>query len=253
MRTLIVEDEQLATERIKLLLQEVCPEAQIVACTDSIEETAQWLRNQAPPDLILLDIHLADGNAFELFGKVDISSPVIFTTAYDQYAIQAFKVLSIDYLLKPVEKDALYAAIRKLQLLKQSAQQVTDYSPLLEFFQRSKKPYKSRFLGKIGNKSFFIDISDVAYFMADNKIVYLFTHDGLRYIIDHTLEHLETVLDPGQFFRANRSTIVHVSAIEQVKPYINSRLKLTIKSGTGKDELIVSRERVTDFRSWADS
>ena len=240
MRTLIVEDEPLAAERLTVLLQQLRPAAVVVAVTESIAETTQWLKENSAPDLILMDIQLSDGPSFEIFRTMKSQCPVILTTAFDSYAMDAFKLLSIDYLLKPVTKASLKQALDKLELLSGK----NNTAP---------RTYKARFLARIGSRSFFIDTGEIAYFSADNKIVYLYAHDGTRYIIDYTLENLEQMLDPRQFFRLNRSIIVQASAIQHIKPHINSRLKLNVKAGSSLDELIVSRERVPAFREWAES
>ena len=255
MTTLIIEDEKIAAGRLQLLLQQCAPGCTVQAVMDSVEETVYWLKSRPAPDFILLDIHLADGSAFDIFRQVDTIAPVIFTTAYDQYAIDAFKVLSIDYLLKPVTAEALRAAIGKLTLLRHSSLPgLTDYAKLLHLLQQqSRQQYKTRFVGKVGQKLFFIAAADTTYFTADNKVVYLYAADGNHYVVEHTLEELETLLDPKQFFRINRSFIVQAGAIDQVRPYINSRLKIIFKSGQQTTEAIVSRERVNDFKTWANN
>ncbi len=253
MTTIIIEDEKLAAERLQLLLHHCDPAIKVLAVMDSVEESIAWLTTQSLPDFILLDIHLADGTAFEIFRQLDIIAPVIFTTAYDQYALDAFKVLSIDYLLKPVTAEALCNAILKLKTLRQPSTPAVNYNQLLQLLQQAQQKFKTRFVGKVGQKLFFIDTADVAYFLADNKIVYLYAADGNRYIVEYTLEALEQMLEPKQFFRVNRSIIVNALAINQVKPYINSRLKIIFKAGTQTEEAIVSREKVNDFRTWADS
>lgn len=254
MTTLIIEDEKLAAERLQLLLQQCAPETVVQAVIDTVEETTAWLAVNPCPDFILMDIQLADGSAFEIFRQAKMQAPVIFTTAYDQYALEAFKVLSIDYLLKPVTAEALSAAIQKLNILRSSPSSSSfSYSQLMQLLQQSKQHYKTRFVGKVGQKLFFIEAAEVAYFVADGKIVSLFATDGNHYIIDYTLEDLEKMLDPLQFFRINRSIIVRAKAIEQVKPYINSRLKIIFKAGQQNSEAVVSRERVNDFKRWANN
>ena len=255
MTTLIIEDEKLAADRLQFLLQQCAPGITVSAVIDSVEDCTVWLNKNALPDFLLLDIHLADGSAFEIFRQVKIDVPVIFTTAYDQYAMDAFKVLSIDYLLKPVTLEALSTAIRKLSILRpRSFSPESDYAHLLHLLQQQGNPkYKTRFTGKVGQKLFFIDTAEIAYFIADNKIVNLYAADGNHYIIEYTLEDLETLLDPQQFFRINRSIIVKAKAIDQVKPYINSRLKIIFKAGRQTAEAIVSRERVNDFKIWANN
>jgi DNA-binding LytR/AlgR family response regulator len=253
MTTIIIEDENLAAERLQLLLQRCEPGIKIAAVIDSVEQSIRWLQLNPAPDFILLDIHLSDGSAFEIFRQLSFLPPVIFTTAYDQYALDAFKVLSIDYLLKPVTAEALTNAIHKLKTLRQAPVEAVNYNQLLQLLQEVQQKHKTRFVGKVGQKLFFIDAADVAYFRADNKIVYLYTADGKHYIIEYTLEALEKMVDPKQFFRINRSMIVKAMAIDQVKPYLNSRLKIILKAGTQTEEAIVSREKVNDFRTWADS
>lgn len=247
-----MEDEQPAAERLKLLLARIDPGIRIDACLDSIADTVSWLRENPPPDLMLLDIHLADGSVFHLFDQIELDIPVIFTTAYDQYAISAFQCMSIDYLLKPVSQDALSRSLEKLEKLRSQQAPSPDFRQLLDLLQQAKPGYKSRFLVRVGQRSFFLKTDDIAYFFSENKIVYAVAHDGTRYITEHTLETLENCLDPQYFFRTNRSMIVRVSAIEQIKPHINSRLKLLVKAGNTLDELVVSRERVTAFKEWAE-
>lgn len=254
MTTLIIEDEDIAAERLQHILRQVPGDVRVLAVLDSVEESVRWLQQQPSPDFILLDIHLSDGSAFDIFKKVNITAPVIFTTAYDQYAIDAFKVLSIDYLLKPVSADALAAAVKKLRLLRTTVIPATDYERLLSLMQQQAAPkYKSRLVGKVGQKLFFLNTSDIAYFTAEKKVVYCCGTDGNLYVVEHTLEDLVNMLDPGQFFRINRSMIVRAEAIGQVKPFINSRLKIIFKTTRQPGEAIVSRERVSDFKNWANN
>ena len=253
MKCLIIEDEMLAAERLQLILKQYDPSIENVAMLDSVEESVNWFLKNPPPDFILMDIQLADGSAFEIFRQIKISTPVIFTTAFDQYALEAFKVLSIDYLLKPVSLQSLSNAIDKLKMLKQGiAMPVVDYSRIFQILQDS-SVYKTRFAGRSGSKLHFIETKAISFFEADNKVVYLIQMDGNRYLVDQTLEELETILDPKLFFRINRSAIVHVSSITQVKPFLNSRLKALLKCGIKTEELIISRERVNEFRKWAES
>lgn len=249
MKIAIVEDEKLAAERLQTLLQEYDPTIEIAACLESVEETVKYLKQKTHPDLLLLDIHLSDGHSFEIFKQVSYSKPVIFTTAYDNYALEAFKMFSIDYILKPVTLDALAAAMNKLKSLAISFSS-NDLNRLMPEWQNSR--YKKRFLGKVGQRLFFIDTGDIAFFQADNKIVYLADKEGNRYVVDHTMERLEEQLDPRQFFRLNRKFIVNSNAIQQVKPYFNNRLKLTVKGASQPDEMVISRERVADFKLWAE-
>jgi two-component system response regulator LytT len=250
MKLIIVEDEQLAAERLITLLHKYDPAIEVIACLESIEDTVQYLKNHSHPDLLLLDIHLSDGHSFEIFNQVSYNGPVVFTTAYDAYALEAFKLLSIDYILKPVTQDALAAALNKLKSLSLSfnAAHLRQQLPSVK-----EERFKKRYLGKIGQRLFFIDTNDIAFFQADNKIVYLSDKSGTRYIVDHTMEKLEEQLDPRQFFRLNRKFIVNIQAIQQVKPYFNSRLKLAVQGATQHEEMVISRERVAEFRQWAEN
>lgn len=250
MRVIIVEDEKLATERLQTLLRTYDPSIEVSACFESIEETVRYLKHHIHPDLLLLDIHLSDGQSFEIFKHVNYTRPVIFTTAYDEYALEAYKMFSIDYLLKPVSLESLATALNKLKSMSVSflATDLNQIKPSLQ------EPwYKKRFLGKVGQRLFFIDTVDIAFFQADNKIVYLVDKEGNRYLIDYTMERLEEQLDPQYFFRLNRKYIVNINAIQQVKPYYNSRLKLSVKGADQPEEMIISRDKVSNFKQWAES
>jgi len=250
MKIVIVEDEKPAVVRLQSLLHEYDSSIEIAACLESIEESVKYLKQKAHPDLLLLDIHLSDGHSFEIFKQVSYNRPVIFTTAYDHYALEAFKMFSIDYILKPVTLDALAAALNKLKSLAVSFT-AADLTKLMPVWQDNN--FKKRFLGKVGQRLFFIDARDIAFFQADNKIVYLVDKEGNRYVVEQTMEKLEEQLNPLQFFRLNRRFIVRINAIEQVKPYYNSRLKLALKGCNVTDEMVVSRDRVEAFKQWAEA
>ena len=250
MKTIIIEDEFLAAERVKILLQQIDGSIEVLSVLDSIEETVSWLKNNAWPDFIILDIHLSDGSAFHIFSKMQINIPVIFITAFDQYAIDAFKVLSVDYLLKPVTAEALRFSINKLNQFHLQKPMI-DYNMLAKFINSEKEIYKTKFLCRAGRKKLFVFSKEISFFYADNKIVYLVCADGLKYIIDHSMEELQSLLDPKCFFRLNRSYIVNAMFIGIIKPYINHRLKIFMKAGAATEEIIVSRERVADFKKWA--
>ena len=254
MRMVIIEDEPLAVERLQFLLQQYDPHSSVDASLESIDEAVKWLSENPHPDLILSDIQLSDGSAFEIFKKIRISSPIIFTTAYDKYALDAFKLLSIDYLLKPFTLEALTNAMHKLKMLQsRPAQPAINYEDVIKLLQAKAPTYKTRFTGKIGNRLFFIETTNIAVFYSDNKIVHMVAMDNAHYIAEHTLEHLEGLLDTSSFFRINRSMIVNINAIRQVKPYDNNRLHVVLKNNIKPEEAIVSRERVVDFRRWADN
>jgi DNA-binding LytR/AlgR family response regulator len=253
MNILIVEDEQLAQERLQLLIKAYDPSINIMGCLESVEETVNWLNCKPHPDLILLDIHLSDGESFEIFKRTNTQKPIIFITAYEHYAVEAFSLLSIDYILKPVTAEALATALNKYKRLADIFVP-KDYRMLLDQVMDSNPGnYRNRFLAKVGQRLFFIPATDVAYFAADNKIVYLIDRESNRFVINTTMEKLEKELNPQNFFRLNRKVIIHADAIEQVKPYHNNRLKLQLRGMSNADEMIISRERVADFKQWADA
>lgn len=253
MNILIIEDEQLAQERLQLLLKAYDPSVNIVGCLESVEEAVQWLNTKPHPDLILLDIHLSDGQSFEIFKRTTTQKPIIFITAYENYAIEAFQLFSIDYILKPVSAEALAAAINKYKNLS-TVFAPKEYKLLMEQVKDTfTTNYKTRFLAKVGQRLFFIAAGEVAYFAADNKIVFLIDKEGNRFVINTTMEKLETELNPKEFFRLNRKVIVNADAIEQVKPFQSNRLKLQLKGIASAEEIIISRERVAEFKQWADT
>lgn len=251
MTVLIVEDEQLAQERLEMLLKGYDASITISGKLESVEETVQWLRSKPHPDIILLDIHLADGDSFEIFKRATTQKPVIFTTAYENYAIDAFQLFSIDYILKPVTAQSLAAALNKYKNLSASFTP-HNYELLIEQVKDNfLNNYKTRFLAKVGKRLFFVPAEEVAFFSADNKIVYLTDREGNRFVINATIDKLESELNPKDFFRVNRSTIIHAGVLEQIKPYVNNRLKLQLRNISVTDEIIISRERVSAFKEWA--
>jgi two-component system, LytTR family, response regulator LytT len=249
MRIVIIEDEQLAAERLVYLLNLVQPDAVVVKHLYSVEESVQWLKENPAPDLLFLDIQLQDGFCFDIFKEIDYKNPVIFTTAYNQFALDAFKLLSVDYLLKPVTTESLQKAIDKFRSIQNLP--VLNYKQLSKAFEESS--FKSRFLAKAGQKMFFVDATDVQFFQADDKIVFLVDKEGNKLVVDYTMERLQDVLNPREFFRLNRKVIARYSSIAQIKPYVNSRLKLLLRNGTKTEEVILSRERVNDFKQWAEA
>ncbi|MBP9098487.1 MAG: response regulator transcription factor [Ferruginibacter sp.] len=254
MKILIIEDESLAAEKLQLLVKQYDPSIEILGCLESVEETVEWLNKKTHPDLLLMDIHLSDGHSFDILKKTKLQKPIIFTTAYDNYAIDAFQHLSIDYLLKPISEVAIAKALNKYKSLSSSFMP-QDYSHLLESFKDgfAASSYKSRFLAKVGQRMFFIQENEVAYFAADNKIVFLIDREGNRFVINYTIEKLDIMLNPKHFFRLNRKFIVHADMIEQVKPYHNNRLKVLLKGINTTEDIIISREKISDFKSWAES
>lgn len=248
MKVLIIEDEPLAAERLVLLLKEYDADIQVLAVIDSIADTVDWLQHKAAPDVILLDIHLSDGQSFEIFQQIEVQTPIIIT-AYDQYALQAFELNSIHYLLKPVSLPDLSKALQKLQQFPLNSLQIKALWQQLAPASTLNKEYKSRFLVKVGERMFYQNTEQVAYFFAEEKMVYLVNDEGKKYIVEHSLEALEQVLAPKDFFRINRKFIVHCKAIREIRPYHNSRLRLLLQPHS-TIEAVVSRERVSEFKLW---
>ncbi|RYY68749.1 MAG: response regulator transcription factor [Chitinophagaceae bacterium] len=254
MDILIIEDEMLAAERLRILLKQYDPSINIIGCLESVEETVAWLQTKKHPDLFLMDIHLSDGYSFEIFKQASTQKPILFTTAYDNYTMEAFQLFSLDYILKPVSSEALAAALNKYRNIAASFAVPVDYAAMMENVKENfTNKYKHRFLAKVGQRLFFIQANEVSYFYADNKIVSLVDREGNRFVLNMTLEKLEAVLDPRCFFRINRKVIVHAEAIEQVKPVASSKLKLLLRGIQTQEDITISREKVADFKVWADN
>lgn len=251
MKILLIEDEYHAQKRLTNLLKELRPNIEILATIDSVEDAVVWLKNNPAPDLMFLDIQLSDGLSFEIFTQIDVEIPVIFTTAFDEYAIKAFKINSVDYLLKPVEEEELEAGIQKFENLFQKKINY-DVQTIQNLVQSLVKPvYKERFMVKIGHGFSYIPIKEVAYFYSENSLSFLKTRNGKRHIVDHTIDQILELVNPKDFFRINRKAIVCIDAIKQVSPHFNSRLVLKLQPDADF-EVMVSRERVKGFRHWVD-
>lgn len=249
MKILIVEDEILLAKELRKMLLSIEPSAEICGSTRSVEETVQWLKQNDQPDLVMMDIELADGQSFDIFKQVQLESAVIFTTAYDEFAIKAFKVNSIDYLLKPVKESELRVAIEKFKKTKQH-QPISMLELLKKIEQLGNQPgYRSRFLIKQGQKMVSIDISEVAYFYSENKCTFMGTNQNQKYIIDLTLDELEKELAPQQFFRANRQYILSGKSIVSIHSWFNQKLKAEVKPPT-EEHIIISRDRANAFKAW---
>lgn len=250
MKVLIIEDEYPAAERLTRLLNEVDEHTEVVDCLESIKQVLNWFELHAPPDVILSDIQLADGISFEIFDQLQVSVPVIFTTSYDEYAIEAFKVKSIDYLLKPIKKEELNRALRKYQSFAFNASdQQEKLDELLESVKSIQTRFKKKFLIHYKDRLQPVPVEEIAYFMTRNESVYLVTVTGKQYVIDYKLETLERVLSPSLFFRINRQTIIHQQSIDGIYTYFNNRLKLVLNPEAAV-EMIVSRDRVRSFKKW---
>jgi DNA-binding LytR/AlgR family response regulator len=255
MRIFIVEDEELAVKKLQKTLHAISPDIEIAGTADSIASSVEWLKSNPQPDLILMDIELSDGQSFGIFNLTEVKSPVIFTTSYDEFALKAFKVNSVDYLLKPVQKDELQAAIAKFRNMKQAFKsndtEGTQIEALVKELQQTlqHKEYRKRFLVKHLQKLVSVEIPDIAYFYSDEKLSFFKTNDNVKYLIDYTIDEIENMIDPSQFFRINRAFLVAVRSIGQIDDYFGNRLKLSLHPAIDK-EVLVSREKVSDFKEW---
>lgn len=256
MNILIVEDEDLAVKKLQKTLAALGDDLHIAGTSDSIAGTVAWLQSHPAPDLILMDIELADGQSFEIFNLTEVKSPVIFTTSYDEFALKAFKVNSVDYLLKPIQKDELESAIAKFKSMKQvfgnkpsEELQITALVKELQQSLHQHKEYRKRFLVKHLQKLVSVDVQNIAYFFSDDRLSFFKTLDDKKYVIDYTIDEIEAMVDPDQFFRINRGFLVAITSIDQIHDYFGNRLKLNLKPVIDK-EALVSREKVTDFKTW---
>ena len=248
-RILIIEDEQPAARRLKKIVRALDDSIKILDVIDSVEDAVAWFENNKEPDLAFFDIQLADGLSFSIFEQVKVNCPVIFTTAYDQYAIKAFKVNSVDYLLKPIDTEELENAWKKFKSIGKDTS--PDLMKMVEAFHNlnQKKNYKERFLIKKGDGYKYLTINEIAYFLSDGGLTFLIDKNGKRFIVDEKLDALESAIDPRLFFRINRKFIIGDHAVSKISNYFNSRLKLELSPGT-EDEVIVARDRVSDFKGW---
>lgn len=265
MQVFIVEDEPLAVKKLIRLLEEVAFDVKVVGTAGGIHTAVEWLENNPAPDLIFLDIELSDGQSFEIFQRTRVKSPVIFVTSYDEFALQAFKVNSVDYLLKPVQKEDLSSAIAKYRDLK--TQYSRDTSPISASIEnlllslvgasdmaetpsgKSGKAYRTRFLVKHLQKYVSVEVADIAYFWSEGRINFFKTRAGQKHLVEYTMEEIEGMLDPRDWFRVSRQFIVSVPAVAEIHPFFNNRLKLHL-TPKEPEEVTVSRERVGDFKIW---
>ena len=249
MKVLIIEDEKPAARRLNRMLE--THSVSVLEVLHSVEEAIVWFSNNPHPDLIFLDIQLSDGLSFEIFEAVTIQSAVIFTTAYDEYALQAFSLNSIDYLLKPIEEEALAQALAKYTTLREPQQSL--HESMDEIRKMLTEPdaakYKKRILTRVGAHIKMIPLQDVVCIYSEDKATYVHTSEKRRYLLDTSLEQLQTELDPSKFFRINRKYIIALEAIADITAYSNSRFKLTLQ-GFDSQDIIVARERVKDFKLW---
>jgi len=258
MRIVIVEDEELAAEGLIQALQRIEKDVEVLTVLDSVREAVRWFSENARPDLAFFDIQLADGLSFSIFEQCAITCPIIFTTAYDAYALRAFKVNSIDYLLKPFELADLQKALEKWRLLSAESPATAPIPDaelmrllMQQMSSQIRQPtYKTRFMVKIGDHLHSINSQEIDYLYSENKIVWLRHQNGRKYLIDYTLEQVEDLLDPADFYRINRKYIISIGAIKSVASYTNSRLKVLLKEPPDQEDVLISREKVEAFKGW---
>lgn len=248
MKIVIIEDECLAVERFRHVLSEI-EEVEVLNVLDTVKRTVEYLRTDPPIDLLFMDIQLGDGKSFEILDQVDVKSPVIFTTAFDDYAIQAFKYNSVDYLLKPIKKDDLRFAIEKYKNIQKEKYDYKSLTGLMNQLKNDDKQYKNRFLVKRGTRYFSINVSDVAHAYTRERLQYIKTFDNQDYIIDTNLDEVEKQLNPDQFFRVNRQFIVNHKSVEQAFAWFDGKMKLVISPASYED-IVISRLKANEFKRW---
>jgi DNA-binding LytR/AlgR family response regulator len=247
MYILLIEDELPAARQLTRLLQTHLPGGTILETLDSVESAVRWFRAFPAPDLVFMDIQIADGLSLDIFRQVNVSAPVIFTTAYDQYAVQAFKVNAVDYLLKPVDPEDLQKALDRVHERRASGAAVLDLQALARHFQPA--TYKDRFLVKSGQHLLYIAASEIAFFRSSDGLTQAHLFSGKKYFVDHTLDELDGLLDPQRFFRTGRAVTLCLSTIRKIHPHLNGRLKIETEP-TVPEEVFVSRDRAGAFKTW---
>ena len=248
MNIIIIEDETRAANRLERMLLEVVPNITIVAKIETVEESISFLETQPTLDIIFSDIQLADGLCFDIYEKVKVNCPIIFTTAFDQYTMKAFKTNGIDYLLKPIDEDDLTKSIKKANTLRQNST-LDEIKLLANALKSQNQSYKSRFMVKVGDKIHSIATEDIQAFYSLEKSTFILTQNGRKYIVDYSLEYLENILNPTLFFRINRKYIIAIEVCKNIIAYTNSRLRIQLAALKNED-IIVSRERVQAFKTW---
>jgi DNA-binding LytR/AlgR family response regulator len=249
MKVLIIEDEWPAAKKLIRLLEGIDPGIDITGVLKSVEETVNWFQDNPSPELVFMDIQLEDGTCFEIFENYDLRTPVVFTTAYDEYSLKAFKVNSVDYLLKPIDEEDLKNAIEKFRLFHSKK---TDYGKLESLIKQLKPRTKERFLIKVGDHYRSVLTSSINCFYIKERCNFINDQNGKNYPIDFSLDKVEQLVDPDLFFRINRNCIINFTAIKDIVAYSSSRLKVILTSWTDEDEILVSRERVAEFKKWMD-
>lgn len=249
MNVLIIEDEQPNARMLAEMLQNLRPGWEISAILETVKQSVAWLQSHTHPDLILMDIQLSDGICFSIFEQVEVKSSIIFTTAFDNYAIQAFKVNSIGYLLKPIKESELENALVKLEHFRQPTGQLMDYEEIMQAIRNGKKEYRKRFLITAGNNYFKLNTSNIACFASENKITTAITFSGEQHVVDFSLDRLEDELDPDLYFRADRKTIIHIDLVSRFEDYFGSKLIVKLKCPVN-DKITVSRLKASAFKVW---
>lgn len=248
MNVIIIEDEQAAKNRLERMLNEIDLAIEIIHWFEDIESSVEYFQTKPSIDLVFMDIQLADGISFEIFKQTEVHIPIIFTTAYDEYALQAFKVNSIDYLLKPFQKEELEKSIEKLMNIQQNPSQQL-LTNLLDDFVQPKQHYKKRFLFKLGTQYIPVGVEEIAYFYAEDKVVFAKLFSERKFLMDSSLDELEKNLNPSNFFRINRKIIANQEAIKNIHQHLNGKLKLIVQP-TFEQETFVSREKAGAFKNW---
>ncbi len=250
MKVIIIEDEHLTAQRLENMLHKYDSNIEILEVLPSVAESVEWFKNNEDPDLVFMDIHLEDGQSFSIFETINIQVPVIFTTAYDEYTIKAFKVNSIDYLMKPLNYEELVHAIEKYKrLYQQSKDEGHGIEALLQSLQKKEPEYKQRFLVSIGSRLRTLEADEINYFYSADKITFLVTKDNQRFPIDYSLDKLALILDPKLYYRINRQTMVKLSAIANIHVYPKGKIKLDLTPPL-KEDVFVSMDKVTEFKEW---
>jgi len=251
LRAVIIEDESIASRRLANLIAELAPEMKIVGQLTSVENGLSWFKNNPLPKLIFLDIQLNDGYGFDILDSLENHPPVIFTTAFNEYAIRGFKYNGLDYLLKPIDKKDLQIALNKFRKGNGQETQSIASEKLDQIKNLFSKEYKHRFMVKVGNQFKSFNVEEIAFFKSHEGLIYLYTHKGQSYPIEYSIDQLESILNPVQFFRINRKFMVSVKAVEEIHSYFNSRLLLKLMPKED-EQVIVSRERTSNFKRWLD-
>lgn len=250
MKVLIIEDETAAAKNLRSVLKSVTPDAQIIETIDTVVDAVEWFKSNAAPDLVFMDIHLSDGESFKIFDMVEVAAPVIFTTAYDQYALKAFQTSGIDYLLKPIQEDEVRRAVDKWRLL--TGVDKSDYKQKVDTLISEQRDERQSFLVRFRDKLIPVSQNDIAYCYTSEEKVYAFGYNGERYPMEHTLEALQGMLSAKKFYRANRQFIISRDAVVDVSVWFGSRLSVNLKVEI-PEKIIVPKARVPEFKQWLKS